>query len=365
MKILYTESSPNIGGQELQALAQMAAMQRAGHSVMLACRENSRIAAEAVRQQTAVTYIPFRNSLHFSSVWRLRRLVLTFRPDMVVCHSGHDSNTVALTRATLTGGAGRFSIVRQKTYLTRKMKVFSLNHLCDAVAVPGQAMKEALQAAGCTNTIRVVSPGFDFDAIREAMSMPLPEHVREWLEARAPHPVIVQIGMLRPEKGQDFMLKTLFHLKREGGQFHWLIVGGGRPEEERLLRRKIHALGMEGCVLICGYLTPVYPLYRVASLMVMPSTCESFGMAAVEAAACGVPVMASNTGGLSSVIHHERTGILLPPDNRQAWLEALRAYLSAPAGFAEMAAMARRDVMSRFSMEVTLDRLLSLGCLPF
>ncbi|EOK2327542.1 glycosyltransferase, partial [Escherichia coli] len=93
MKILYTESSPNIGGQELQALAQMAAMQRAGHSVMLACRENSRIAAEAVRQQTAVTYIPFRNSLHFSSVWRLRRLVLAFRPDMVVCHSGHDSNT--------------------------------------------------------------------------------------------------------------------------------------------------------------------------------------------------------------------------------------------------------------------------------
>ncbi|EFN7779997.1 glycosyltransferase family 1 protein, partial [Escherichia coli] len=75
------------------------------------------------------------------------------------------------------------------------MKVFSLNHFCDAVAVPGQAMKEALQAAGCTNTIRVVSPGFDFDAIREAMSMPLPEHVREWLEARAPHPVIVQIGM--------------------------------------------------------------------------------------------------------------------------------------------------------------------------
>ncbi|EFO8017757.1 polysaccharide deacetylase family protein, partial [Escherichia coli] len=103
----------------------------------------------------------------------------------------------------------------------------------------GQAMKEALQAAGCTNTIRVVSPGFDFDAIREAMSMPLPEHVREWLEARAPHPVIVQIGMLRPEKGHDFMLKTLFHLKREGGQFHWLIVGGGAPEEESLLRRRI------------------------------------------------------------------------------------------------------------------------------
>ncbi|MDS1718059.1 glycosyltransferase, partial [Escherichia coli] len=133
------------------------------------------------------------------------------------------------------------------------------------------------------------------------------------------------------------------------------------PEEVRLLRRKIHSLGMEECVLICGYLSPVYPLYKVASLMVMPSIWESFGMAAVEAAACGVPVMASNAGGLSSIIHHERTGILLPPDDRQAWLEALSASLSAPARFAEMAAMARRDVMRRFSMESTIDGLLSLG----
>ncbi|EFC6933522.1 glycosyltransferase, partial [Escherichia coli] len=100
------------------------------------------------------------------------------------------------------------------------------------------------------------------------------------------------------------------------------------------LRKRKACYAVELCVLICGHLTPVYPVYRVASLMVMPSTCESFGMAAVEAAACGVPVMVSNTGGLPCVIHHERTGILLPPDNRPAWLEALHAYLSAPAGFA-------------------------------
>lgn len=46
MNILYTESSPNVGGQELQAIAQMLAFQRAGHRVMLACRQNSRIAGK-------------------------------------------------------------------------------------------------------------------------------------------------------------------------------------------------------------------------------------------------------------------------------------------------------------------------------
>lgn len=49
MNILYTESSPNIGGQELQAVARMCAMRRLGHQVMLACREHSRISAEARR----------------------------------------------------------------------------------------------------------------------------------------------------------------------------------------------------------------------------------------------------------------------------------------------------------------------------
>ncbi|HCN0155561.1 TPA: glycosyltransferase family 1 protein, partial [Escherichia coli] len=47
MKILFTESSPDIGGQELQALAQMTALQKQGHSVLLACREKSKIAHEA------------------------------------------------------------------------------------------------------------------------------------------------------------------------------------------------------------------------------------------------------------------------------------------------------------------------------
>lgn len=81
MNILYTESSPNIGGQELQAVAQMCAMRRLGHQVMLACREHSRISAEAHRYGIPVVHIPFRNSLHPPSVLALRRLIVTFRPE--------------------------------------------------------------------------------------------------------------------------------------------------------------------------------------------------------------------------------------------------------------------------------------------
>lgn len=159
MNILYTESSPNTGGQELQAVAQMAALMRAGHKVMLACRKGSGIAAEAARQGIRVEYIPFRNSLHLRSVSLLRKLILRFRSQMVVCHSGHDSHVVWLTRATLPGRVGRFCIIRQKTYLTRKCRMFSLNHLCDAVVVPSPSMREALVNAGCQRLIAVATPG--------------------------------------------------------------------------------------------------------------------------------------------------------------------------------------------------------------
>nr|WP_305858631.1 reverse transcriptase domain-containing protein [Escherichia coli] len=84
--------------------------------------------------------------------------------------------------------------------------------------------------------------------------------------------------MIRPEKGHDFMLEVLHCLKQRGVCFYWLIVGGGRREEEARLKAKIDYLGMNDCVLMCGLLSPVAPVYRRASLMVMPSRNEEFGM---------------------------------------------------------------------------------------
>lgn len=176
-----------------------------------------------------------------------------------------------------------------------------------------------------------------------------------------PAPVIVQTGMLRPEKAHDFMLTVLYRLKQEGRRFYWLIAGSGKPEEERRLRNAILHLGMDDCVLMCGLVRPVMPVYQHASLLVLPSRNESFGMVAVEAAACGVPVMASQTGGIPSVIQDGETGTLLPPDDGVAWRNALRVFLDNPARAQEMAVRAEEDLERRFSIYHTVDRLLSLG----
>ncbi|EHD0435653.1 putative hexosyltransferase CapU, partial [Shigella flexneri] len=107
--------------------------------------------------------------------------------------------------------------------MTRKTKVFSINHFCDEVIVPGTSMKTHLEQEGCRTRVTVVPPGFDFQKLYVDSRNSLPTNVLSWLASRRGCPVIAQVGMLRPEKGHEFMLNLLFHLKMNGRQFCWLI----------------------------------------------------------------------------------------------------------------------------------------------
>lgn len=333
-------------------MAQMDALRRKGHSVLLVCRDKSKIAAEAERRKIEVIFVPFRNSLHIPSVLKLLRIIRDFRPHLVVCHSGHDSNTVGLTRLFIR--RPRFRILRQKTYLTRKTKSFSLNYFCDEVIVPGTAMRTHLIQEGVRIRITIVPPGFYFQKLREDSCIPLPLHVQNWLVSGRDVPVIVQVGMLRPEKGHEFMLKLLSRLKQEGRAFRWLVVGGGCPESEARLQSQVDNLGMQNDVLIAGNVFPASPVYRIASLLVMPSENESFGMALAEASAFSVPVLASQVGGIPDVIQHNRTGTLLPAGDASAWIHALNDFFNYPERFYKMACQARVDVENRFDIDRTV-----------
>ncbi|EEZ9256898.1 glycosyltransferase family 4 protein [Escherichia coli] len=361
MNILYTEASLGISGQELQALSQIEALIQAGHQVILACRKNSRIACEAASLGIRATYVPFTNSLHIPSVITLRRLIVAFRPDIVICHSDLDSNITALTRAFLRGPDRYFCIIRQKTYLPQKIEMFPLNHMCDVVVVPTTEMQSRLIHEKCIQPVVVVPPGIDFSVLRRQAEMALPVHVEAWLNNRPPAPVIVQVAMICPDKGHHFLLNVLHSLRQKGLRFYWLIAGSGCRKDEERLQAEIKYLDMEDCVLMCGPLLPVAPVYRIASLLVMPSRNETFGRVIMEAAACGVPVMASRVGGIPVVMQNGRNGTLLPPEDKIAWMSALEKFFLTPEYAQELTLRAGDDIESRYSIDSTVRELMNLG----
>lgn len=360
MFILFTESSPNLGGQELQAIAWMVEFKKKGYQILLACRPGSNISVKATTENIPVTYIPFRNSTHIPSILIMTHLIQRYSPDIIICHSGHDSNIVGIARILIRYRFKSPYVIRLKTYLTKRIKSFSLNYLNDTVIVPGKFVKNQLVEAGCIEEkIQILHPGFDFDKMEKDSQYPLPLHIRNWI-VKHNELLIVQVGMLRKEKAHDFMLRVLTRLKNDGYSFRYLIVGEGSSEDETAISNQIKESGLQEQVLMAGSIFPVMPVYRIADVVVMPSRNESFGMAIVEASFFSVPVIASNTGGISEIIQHNDNGTLLSVDDEDSWYKTLKHFQLHPEHFKTMAKKAKKDVEYRFSLRSVINKVLSL-----
>jgi L-malate glycosyltransferase len=158
--------------------------------------------------------------------------------------------------------------------------------------------------------------------------------------------LVIHISNLRPVKQVEAVVRV-FALIRERMAARLLIVGEG-PELGRA-EQLIDQLGVSTHVELVGEAQDVVGLLSVSDLFLLPSLQESFGLSALEAMACGVPVVASNVGGLPEVIAHGITGFLQPPDDLQGMAASAIAILSDPGAHARMAAEGVRLAQERFS----------------
>jgi len=126
--------------------------------------------------------------------------------------------------------------------------------------------------------------------------------------------IILFVGRMDPIKGLDLLLRAV-GLLRERPALKLVVVGGSGTEEEmQRSQALVSSLGIEGRVEFRGSVAqeelPSY--YRAADVCVIPSHYESFGLVAIEALACGTPVIGSMVGGLPTVIHDGENGLLVP-----------------------------------------------------
>ncbi len=188
-----------------------------------------------------------------------------------------------------------------------------------------------------------ISPGWE--------GVPLPP------TASDTEPTVLCLAKFRPEKGHRVLLAAFDLVRREVPGARLRLVGDGKLEPE--LRADVAARAMEENVEFTGAVPEIWPVLATAHVFALPSLSEAFGIAAVEAMAAGLPVVASDVGGLPELVTPGVTGELFPPGDHEALANHLIRLLRSP-DVRERMGSAAREAAQAHSMERSVDRYVAL-----
>ena len=273
-------------------------------------------------------------------LWRFKRflmngILLTHGKDFEVIHI----HSTALAWSVLAAKASGLKVVYHLHELPRRI---------------GWLLRKAMICADevvfCSQTCAAhfaEVPAKRRRTIVNAIQLPAPQPVHR----EGPVPRVVMAASLNKNKGQDLLLKAFALLRNKEAEL-WLYGTTGLSAHQyvRDLKSFVQAHGLTGRVFFPGPTPDVMHVFSEASVVVHTSWTESFGMALVEAASCGVPVIAHDLQGMREVVVDGVTGFLVEPGDIDALAGRLDELLEDADLRARVGAAGYRMVQDRFSM---------------
>jgi glycosyltransferase involved in cell wall biosynthesis len=156
------------------------------------------------------------------------------------------------------------------------------------------------------------------------------------------------VALMRPEKNHRLLIESFALARHTYGNIRLRLLGSGRLEPE--LRALVSKLGLNDVVEFCGYSHDVAGFLGSLDIFVLPSSTEGQPLSLIEAIASGLPVVATDVGGVRNIVQNTRSGWLCPPDNTDAFVEAMQSAITCSER-REWAERARQMVAERYSAE--------------
>lgn len=167
--------------------------------------------------------------------------------------------------------------------------------------------------------------------------------------------VIGSVGRLSVQKQPLKLLQIFCRLRQQFPRLVLVLAGDG-PQQGELLER-VTALGLDKSVICTGYRQDVEHLLPALDLHLLFSRNEGFGIATIEAMACGLPVVASNVAGSRDILADSRAGLLVAPDTLEDCVTQIARLLDDEAARTEMGRHARAEAIARYSEEVVCPQV--------
>jgi N-acetyl-alpha-D-glucosaminyl L-malate synthase BshA len=227
-----------------------------------------------------------------------------------------------------------------------RVVAFSIERSHGVTAVSRSLKADTIAALGIRHEIQVIPNFLNCSVYRRRFD---PEMRERLAPANRFDALVLHVSNFRPVKRVDVAL-DVFRAIRRRVRARFILVGDGpvRPEIER----RVAEYGLTGEVAFVGEEQDLVPILSAADLFLLPSAQESFGLAALEAMACGVPVVASHVGGLPEIIEDGVTGFLCPPGGVDAMAERSIEVLTDGVRHASIARAAAEAVRSRYCADL-------------
>jgi len=210
------------------------------------------------------------------------------------------------------------------------------------------------------NKIRVVYNGVDADIFKPIENPALPKGLADLSSKR----IILFVGHFGLRKGIIFLVRALDIIRREIPDAHLLCIGGtpkwlGGIDYRQILLSEINRLGLNEHVTLSEAVKnhELPPIYNSSELLALPSYYETFSKVCLEAMSCGIPVVATNMGGIPEVVEENVTGYLIPYGSVKKLADVIISLLQDRGRAKKMGINGRIRVLKNFTWSAVSERI--------
>jgi glycogen(starch) synthase len=360
MRVLFWSSTflPKIGGIEILAAKLLPALRDRGYEFMVV----TSLSSPDLPRETSYGGIPVHrfpflwwSANDLDRVMTLRQgvaqLKRNFAPDLIHINGTHISAFFHLTTAA------QYPVPSLVTLHNERFADDRPEHNAGNDTMLGRILRSAdwvscVSAAVLVEVRRLVPEiGVHSSVIHNGLAIPplaptpLPFHA----------PQVLCLGRLVARKGFDLALSAFATIASRVPTVRMVVAGDGPARAP--LEKQAAELGLRDSVDFVGWVAPenVPALINTATIVVMPSRWEPFGLVALEAAQMARPIVATRVGGLTEVVEHGQTGLLVDNENPDALAKAMAELLEHPQVTTRMGETARSRAIERFSWSRCVD----------
>jgi glycosyltransferase involved in cell wall biosynthesis len=348
VKILHLEAGRHLYGGARQVQYLIEGLSARGLENVLVCPTGSAIAG-ALGESARVHAVPLGGDLDLGLILRLRRILRSERPDLVHLHSRRGADIfggIAARMAAIPCVLSRRVDNPEPPWLARRK--YRLYH---RVITISEGIRQVLLSEG-VEPERVVCVHSAVEAAAYAAPCD-----RSWLSAELDippdAPLAAMVAQLIPRKGHLVLLDALPEVLAAHPDLRMLLFGKGPMRTE--LHEEIRRRGLGASVRLAGFRPDLHRILCCLDLLVHPALMEGLGVALLQAAAAGVPIVASRAGGIPEAVHDGHNGLLIPAGDSAALASAMRRLLSDEPLRRRMGEAGRRIVASQFSVDSMVE----------